>query len=166
MKARAHGTVVTVVHRCDGPGPEDLADDCCVSQNVLLGLRKPVEASGDDPLQRLGKRQVMPGAPLDVELGELLVRGLEGAGVLEGLTGALLSESSRTVSSADSSRLLRFSCSCDSDFLPSFGFGLVARSISSKTSRVETPKGSSVTAIRHCPRASSSRVRCFALVSG
>ena len=57
------------------------------------------------------------------------------------------------------SALFRFSCSCESDFLPAFGFGLVARSISSSTSRVDTPGGSSVTAICHWPRASSSTVQ-------
>ena len=46
-----------------------------------------------------------------------------------------------------SSRLLRLTCSCDSDFLPSLGFGLVARSMSSSTTRADTPSGSSVTAI-------------------
>ena len=54
---------------------------------------------------------------------------------------------------------LRLTWSCDSDFLPSLGFGLVARSMSSSTTRAETPNGSSVTATRHWPRASSSTVQ-------
>ena len=52
--------------------PEDLADDGGVLEGRLLLGREPVEAGGDDPLQRLGKRQVVRRAALEVELRELL----------------------------------------------------------------------------------------------
>ena len=74
-------------------------------------------------------------------------------------TGDDLSDSSRTVSSAASITVFRLTCSCASDFLPSFGLGFVARSMSSSTARVDTPNGSSVTAMRHWPRARSSTVQ-------
>jgi hypothetical protein len=74
-------------------------------------------------------------------------------------TGDDLSDSSRIVSSASANNAFRFTWSCDSDFLPSRGLGLVARSTSSITTRADTPNGSSVTAMRHWPRASSSTVQ-------
>ena len=39
-------------------GPEDLPDHGGVLQQVLLGRGQPVEARGDDPLQRLGHRKL------------------------------------------------------------------------------------------------------------
>ena len=52
-------------------------------EESFLVVREAVEAGGDDPLQRLGERQVVVRAALEVELGELLgveriaVRALE-----------------------------------------------------------------------------------------
>ncbi len=52
--------------------PEDLADHCCVAQQVLLALGKPVEAGRDDSLEGLGEPELVGGAPFEEELGELL----------------------------------------------------------------------------------------------
>ena len=60
----------------NGRRPEHLADDGGVAQQVFLGVGKPVEAGRDDALERLGKPQLVGGAPFEEELGELL--GIEG----------------------------------------------------------------------------------------
>ena len=52
--------------------PEDLADDGRVTEQVLLGFCKPVEAGRDDSLERLGKPELVGGAPFQEQLGELL----------------------------------------------------------------------------------------------
>ena len=65
------------------PDPEHLADDGCVPQQLLLRRGEPVEPGGDDPLERLGQRELVRPAALEEELRELL--GVEGvaAGALE-----------------------------------------------------------------------------------
>ena len=71
-------------------------------------------------------------------------------------TAASLPDSSRTVSSTDSTSALRFCCSGVNAFLPVRTLGLVSSSISSSTFWVELPGGNSVTTICHWPRAMSS----------
>ena len=56
----------------DGAGPEDLPDDGCVLEQALLRSGQPVEARRDDALERLGKRELLGRALLEVQLGELL----------------------------------------------------------------------------------------------
>jgi len=70
----------------------------------------------------------------------------------------LRSLSSRTPPWSIWSRMycLRRFCSCVTSFLPSPGLGLANASISSQTCFTDTPCGSSVTTIRHWPRASCS----------
>ena len=67
----------------EGARPEDLSDDRSRVEVCLLVGGQAIEASADDALQRLGERQVLGGASLEVQLGELL--GVEGvaAGAFE-----------------------------------------------------------------------------------
>ena len=67
----------------EGARPEDLPDDRSRVEVCLLVGGQAIEASADDALQRLGERQVLGGASLEVQLGELL--GVEGvaAGAFE-----------------------------------------------------------------------------------
>ena len=60
----------------NGRRPEHLADDGGVAQQILLGVGQPVEAGRDDSLERLGKPELVRGAPFEEELRELL--GIEG----------------------------------------------------------------------------------------
>jgi len=75
-------------------------------------------------------------------------------------TGFFSSDSSRVLSSRARIACLRFFCSGDSSFLPVLGCGLASASIWVNTWAVETPGGSSVTTMRHWPRASCSTVHC------
>ncbi len=65
--------------------PEDLADDCSVLQQGLLLALEAIESSGDDALERLGEREVIRRATLEVELRELLGVERVAAGLLEEL---------------------------------------------------------------------------------
>ncbi len=67
----------------EGARPEDLPDDRSRVEVCLFVSGQAIEASADDALQRLGEWQVLGGASLEVQLGELL--GVEGvaAGAFE-----------------------------------------------------------------------------------
>ena len=58
-------------------GPKHLPDDGSILEERLLVAGQAVESGGDHALERLGQRQLVGGAALDVEIGELLcVEGL------------------------------------------------------------------------------------------
>ena len=63
--------------------PEHLPDDGCILQEALLGVRKPVEASGNDALKGLREGELIRRALLDVQLDELLRVERVAAGSLE-----------------------------------------------------------------------------------
>ena len=56
----------------DRARPEHLADNGRVLQQALLRVGQPVEAGGDDALERLGKRELVRRALLRIQLDELL----------------------------------------------------------------------------------------------
>ena len=59
MQARADDTLVTIAHRGDCPGPEDLADDGPIVQQCFPVRRERVEASRDQRLDVVGDGDVL-----------------------------------------------------------------------------------------------------------
>src|SRR3954447_19743107 len=72
MECRLGSLGIDPGKRCRRTRPEDLPEDGRVEQQPLLVPAEPVQARGDDALDRLRQRQILRGPALHVEPRELL----------------------------------------------------------------------------------------------